>query len=122
VKLFRARISVGPQSQFTVTVVDTQRGAPVWNAHVLVSRDLDDRMMWQARTNEEGIASTFFSYISEFQIRVQVIKAGYFPIEFRDSLVKEGLDKHISMQLDTTHHFASYATAVTYDTRAMVSR
>jgi len=121
-KLLRARISVGPQSQFTVTVVDNQRGVPVWDAHILVSRDLDDRMMWQARTNEEGIASTFFSYISDFPIRVQVIKAGYLPIEFRDSLVKEGIDKHVSMALDTTHHFASYATAVTFDTRAMVSR
>jgi len=109
-------------SEFTVTVVANERAMPVWDAHVLVSRDLDDRMMWQARTNEDGIASTFFSYISEFPIRVQVIKAGYLPIEFRDSLVKEGIDKHVSMALDTTHHFQSYATAVMYDTRAFMSR
>ena len=121
-KLFRARISVGPLSEFTVTVLSVERGNPVWDAHVLVSRDLDDRMMWQSRTNEAGIASTFFSYISEFPIRVQVIKAGYLPIEFRDSLVKEGIDKHISMQVDTTHHFQSYATAVMYDTRAFMTR
>jgi len=109
-------------SEFTVTVVSVERGQPVWDAHVLVSRDLDDRMMWQARTNPDGVASTFFSYISEFPIRVQVIKAGYLPVEFRDSLVKEGIDKHITMRFDTTHHFASYATAVTYDTRAFMSR
>jgi hypothetical protein len=111
-KLFRARISVGPQSLFTVTVVSVERGHPVWDAHVLVSRDLDDRMMWQGRTNEDGIASNLMPYIGDHKVRVQVIKAGYLPVEFRRRLMR-AFDAQVQMQVDTTHHFASYSTAFT---------
>ncbi len=112
---------MGPKSQFTVTVVSVERGDPVWDAHVLVSRDLDDRMMWQGRTNQDGVASNLMPYIGDHQIRVQVIKAGYLPVEFRQ-IMDMSLVMNVTMHVDTTHHFASYATAVTFDTRAMVSR
>jgi len=117
-RLFRARISVGPQSQFTVTVVTTDRANPVWNANILVSRELDDRMMWQGVTNEEGVASNLLPYIGDFQVRVRVRKAGFMPMEFREVLAKHGVDTRISMEVDNTYHFASYNTAFFVDTRA----
>ena len=109
---------MGPKSQFTVTVISVQTSAPVWDAHVLVSRDLDDRMMWQGRTNHEGVASNLMSYIGDHQVRVQVIKAGYLPVEFR-ALVGRALISHVQMEIDTTHRhdFASYSTAFTSDFR-----